>query len=152
MDKEILRHREFMQTKLERLASERRGKQQSEQLWLLWRYHHYQVQNFQHERQIHLLVTITFGLIMLGGWAGLLGWLVVTGGSFDTVTWLIIARNSIFSFFVRLVMMKKSRIVYEKPLTGGFTESAHDILIELLLKESSRRIVKLAYSNTLQLT
>ena len=81
MDKEILRHREFMQTKLERLASERRGgKQQTEQLWLLWRYHHYQVQNFQHERQIHLLVTITFGLIMLGGWAGLLGWLVVRYG------------------------------------------------------------------------
>ena len=97
MDKEILRHREFMQTKLERLASERRGKQQSEQLWLLWRYHHYQVQNFQHERQIHLLVTITFGLIMLGGWAGLLGWLVVTGGSFDTVTWLIIALVTILT-------------------------------------------------------
>ena len=86
MDKEILRHREFMQTKLERLASERRGKQQTEQLWLLWRYHHY-----------HLLVTITFGLIMLGGWAGLLGWLVVTGGSFDTVTWLIIALVTILT-------------------------------------------------------
>ena len=86
-----------MQTKLERLASERRGKQQTEQLWLLWRYHHYQVQIFQHERQTHLLVTITFGLIMLGGWAGLLGWLVVTGGSFDTVTWLIIALVTILT-------------------------------------------------------
>ncbi|WP_269208001.1 hypothetical protein [Treponema socranskii] len=43
-------------------------------------------------------------------------------------------------------MMKKSRIVYEKPLTGGFTGSAHDILIELLLKESSRSNRKISLS------
>jgi len=63
-----------------------------------------------------------------------------------SITFVTPSGNSILSFFVRLVMMKKSRIVYEKPLTGGFTGSAHDILIELLLKESSRLKRKISLS------
>ena len=40
----------------------------------LARYHAQQTWNFQHERQIHLYVTIIFGVIMLAAWAVLFGW------------------------------------------------------------------------------
>lgn len=94
MDKEILQHRDFVEAELKRIDkkySNDRSKERLEELTTLLRYHEMEVRNFQHERHVHLLVTITFGFIAIGSWAALFGWLVMSDGSFDIVTWLMIA-------------------------------------------------------------
>lgn len=91
MDKEIYRHRDYVQSELKRInrIGDRSARLASYQE--LARYHRAQTWNFQHERQIHLFVTIIFGVIMLVAWAALLAWLMATGADYDVVTWLLIA-------------------------------------------------------------
>ncbi|MDO4271721.1 MAG: hypothetical protein Q4C83_01915 [Candidatus Saccharibacteria bacterium] len=90
MDKEILEHRDYMLTELARLDNAKKDKDYVDKLRDLATYHDMQVRNFQHERLIHLLVSIIFGVIMLSSWAGLLAWLFVTNGYYDEVTGLLI--------------------------------------------------------------
>jgi hypothetical protein len=56
--KEIIKHEEFIKSEM--------GKQKNkEELAELLEYHQKQIQNFQHERLVHLLVTLFFGLGVL---------------------------------------------------------------------------------------
>ena len=90
MDKQILRHRDFVKKEIERLKRQLDGEKQLTAWQELANYHQIQVKNLQHERHIHLLVTITFGLIMLAAWGCLFAWLVSVGGAIDIVAILLI--------------------------------------------------------------
>lgn len=107
MDKEILQHQAFVEEELTRLTQTgllgcRYG---VEHLYALRSYNRDEIRNFQHERQIHLIVTVTFAFIMIGSWALLFNWLVADGGRYDTVTWLVIAIAALLTtleaFYIR---------------------------------------------------
>ena len=91
MDKEIYRHRDYVQSELNRIKHIANNDARLASYRELANYHALQTWNFQHERQIHLYVTIIFGVIMLAAWAVLFGWLVAVSGTYNIVTWLLIA-------------------------------------------------------------
>lgn len=65
MDKKILAHKEFVEARLSELEK-RRDKKTTEAARDLLAYHDAMTRNFQHERQIHLYVTLFFaGLLIL---------------------------------------------------------------------------------------
>ena len=97
MDKEIYRHRDYVRAELKRIDKLPAGEIRTLALANLLRYHDNAVRNFQHERQIHLYVTITFGFICIGSWLGLLAWLIASGGCYNIVTWLLIALATILT-------------------------------------------------------
>lgn len=97
MDKEIYRHRDYVQAELKRIKKLPVWDNRMAAYQELARYHAQQTWNFQHERQIHLYVTIIFGVIMLAAWAALFGWLLATGYTFELVTWLLIALVAILT-------------------------------------------------------
>ena len=99
MDKEILKHRDFVRAELKRLTKDKYDNSEGkyDDLRALASYHAQQTWNFQHERQIHLYVTIIFGVIMLAAWAVLFGWLLATGYTFDLVAWLLVALVAILT-------------------------------------------------------
>ena len=97
MDKEIYRHRDYVRAELKRIDKLPAGEIRTLALANLLRYHDNAVRNFQHERQIHLYVTITFGFICIGSWLGLLAWLIASGGCYNVVTWLLIALATILT-------------------------------------------------------
>lgn len=96
MDKEIYKHRDYVRAELRRITKNKSENGYLE-LQALARYHAQQTWNFQHERQIHLYVTIIFGVIMLTTWAVLFGWFLATGYTFDLVTWLLVALATILT-------------------------------------------------------
>jgi hypothetical protein len=49
-------------------------------------YHDIMTRNFQHERQIHLYVTLFFACLMIGSWAVGLSLMLAVGG-LDAVLW-----------------------------------------------------------------
>ena len=55
----------------------------------LAKYHAKQTWNFQHERQIHLYVTIIFGVIMLVSWGLFFSWWLLIGDQVFIVTILL---------------------------------------------------------------
>ena len=97
MDKEIYRHRDYVQSELNRIKHITNNDARLASYRELANYHALQTWNFQHERQIHLYVTIIFGVIMLAAWAVLFGWLVAVSGAYNIVTWLLIALVTILT-------------------------------------------------------
>ena len=97
MDKEIYRHRDYVQSELNRIKHIANNDARLASYRELANYHALQTWNFQHERQIHLYVTIIFGVIMLAAWAVLFGWLVAVSGAYNIVTWLLIALVTILT-------------------------------------------------------
>ena len=97
MDKEIYRHRDYVQSELNRIKHITNNDARLASYRELAYYHALQTWNFQHERQIHLYVTIIFGVIMLAAWAVLFGWLVAVSGTYNIVTWLLIALVAILT-------------------------------------------------------
>lgn len=91
MDKKIKQLRTDAATELKRIdkMSDDVAKRQS--LVELARYHDNMTRNLQHERLIHLMVTILFAALMIGSWLGLLSWFNADDGQYDIVTWLLIA-------------------------------------------------------------
>ena len=90
MDKEILEHQAFAKQELRKIAKKYPDPYNEERATAygnLWRYNQMEIRNFQHERHIHLLVTITFGFIMLGSWVTLFLWLAFGRDTFCAVTW-----------------------------------------------------------------
>lgn len=66
MDKKLLAHDRFMNTELGRL--ERAKKRDPSEVTRLWEYHRVVVRDLQHERLVHLLMTLFFaGLTLLAG-------------------------------------------------------------------------------------
>jgi len=82
MDKDILTHAQFVRDEIARLKK----KPDPAAAGQLLTYHDIMTRNFQHERQIHLYVTLFFGLLMLGSWA-LGGGLAIALSGFDPVLW-----------------------------------------------------------------
>ncbi|MCL2174080.1 hypothetical protein FWH58_02160 [Candidatus Saccharibacteria bacterium] len=100
MDKEISIHDEFVQNEIAKL----REKPDRTAATALLSYHDMMTRNFQHERQIHLFVTLFFGLLMLGSWVISIGLLLVFGG-FDASLWplglLALILSVLEGFYVR---------------------------------------------------
>ncbi len=88
MDKEILEHQKYINSELKRIGKLTSAKQRDD-LALLAGYNDAMIRNFQHERQIHLMVTFFFALIAIGSWIALLMWLLAVGGEWDVVTLLL---------------------------------------------------------------
>jgi hypothetical protein len=65
MYNELLRHKKYMQKELEKALS-------TEESAKLYAYHIERLRDFQHERLIHLLVTLYFGLLFIGAVTALL--------------------------------------------------------------------------------
>lgn len=90
MDKEIYRHRDYVRAEMNRIRRIDGHVAKLEAYRELARYHKQETWNFQHERQIHLYVTITFGILMFAAWGILFTWLLATAATYDLVTWLLI--------------------------------------------------------------
>ena len=84
MDTAINQHYKFVAKEIERLASAKDKKGLRD----LLDYHDMMTRNFQHERQIHLFVTLFFAGLMLLVW-GLLVAALATLSDFSTVLWLV---------------------------------------------------------------
>lgn len=89
MDKEIYEHRDYVMSEIKRIDLIKNNQDKSDAFRFLLTYHDMQVKNFQHERHIHLLVTITFGFIAIGFLAVLFIWLWVDNNQLDIVTILL---------------------------------------------------------------
>lgn len=64
MDKDILTHKKFVEDKIAELRRESDANVARD----LLDYHVEMTRNFQHERQIHLYVTLFFAMLMIGSW------------------------------------------------------------------------------------
>lgn len=89
MDKEIYRHRDYMTSELKRIAKIDNKEHRLMAYRELAKYHAKQTWNFQHERQIHLYVTIIFGVITLVSWALFFSWWLLIGNQVLIVTVLL---------------------------------------------------------------
>lgn len=97
MDKEIYRHRDYVRGELNRIKRIGNHSARLEAYRALARYHKQETWNFQHERQIHLYVTIIFGILMFAGWGILFAWILATNACFDIVTGLLLALVAILT-------------------------------------------------------
>lgn len=113
MDKEIYEHRDFVTSELTRIDKIKDQNAKIISLNALLQYHDMQVKNFQHERLIHLIVTVTFAFIAIGAWAALYGWLMLDEGRYDMVTILLIILTLILTvlegFYVRFYYHLENR-------------------------------------------
>lgn len=91
MDKKIKELKNDTATEVKRIDKMPDGEAKRTALRELARYHDNMTRNLQHERLIHLMVTILFAALMIGSWLGLLSWFNADGGQYDIVTWLLIA-------------------------------------------------------------
>lgn len=63
MEKRILAYRRFMDEKIAQLSDKKSGKDKREEILELKREHLVQIGFFQHERLIHLIVTVLFAVL-----------------------------------------------------------------------------------------
>ena len=100
MDKDILTHKKYVQGEIAKL---KKNPDQKAAATLL-SYHDIMTRNFQHERQIHLYVTLFFALLMIGSWMGFLV-LMTTLGGFDAALWpmalLVLILSVLEGFYIR---------------------------------------------------
>ena len=89
MDKEIYRHRDYVASELKRITKIDNNEHRLVAYRELAKYHAKQTWNFQHERQIHLYVTIIFGVIMLVSWGLFFSWWLLIGNQVLIVTVLL---------------------------------------------------------------
>ncbi|MDR0955780.1 MAG: hypothetical protein LBM73_01480 [Candidatus Nomurabacteria bacterium] len=82
MDKEISRHDALMAEEIAKLG-DRPSPQKVRDLLL---YHDIMTRNFQHERLIHLIVTLFFAGLMLSSWA-LAGFTTITADDLHSLIW-----------------------------------------------------------------
>ena len=71
MDKQINLHKKFVQAELGRIAKIADEVSRRRAAAGLLKFHDIQTKNFQHERLIHLLVTLFFAILMFVSWFGL---------------------------------------------------------------------------------
>jgi len=69
MDKQIALHKKFVQAEIARLAKLPDAAARQAAAQNLAQFHDFQTKNFQHERAIHLAVTLFFAVLMFGAWA-----------------------------------------------------------------------------------
>jgi hypothetical protein len=100
MDKDILAHYQFVNGEIARL---KRTPNRAAAATLLG-YHDMMTRNFQHERQIHLFVTLFFALLMIGSWTLGVVMMLMLGG-FDAVLWplaiLVVVLTVLEAFYIR---------------------------------------------------
>jgi hypothetical protein len=100
MDKDILTHAKHMRGEIARLKKAPDARAAA----TLLSYHDIMTRNFQHERQIHLYVTLFFAGLMLGSWVVGVAMLTLFGG-FDVVLWplglLILILTVLEGFYIR---------------------------------------------------
>jgi hypothetical protein len=80
MDKDILTHAEFVREKIAKLE---KAPDKAAAATLL-SYHDMMTRNFQHERAIHLAVTLFFAVLTLGAWAAFVAWFVLSATFSDS--------------------------------------------------------------------
>lgn len=100
MDAAIDRHYKFVVKEIKRLSSEKDKKGLRD----LLDYHDMMTRNFQHERQIHLFITLFFAGLMLLGWALFVA-VLATLSDFSAIIWLVGALvfllTTLESFYIR---------------------------------------------------
>jgi hypothetical protein len=100
MDKDILTHAAFVRKEIVRLEKKPDPKAAA----ALLSYHDIMTRNFQHERQIHLYVTLFFACLMIGAWAVGLSLMLAVGG-LDMVLWpmglLVLILTVLEGFYIR---------------------------------------------------
>ncbi|MDR1969781.1 MAG: hypothetical protein LBQ11_00325 [Candidatus Nomurabacteria bacterium] len=100
MDKGISVHDKFIQNEIAKLQK----KPNREAAASLLSYHDIMTRNFQHERQIHLYVTLFFALLMIGSWVVGISMIMVLGG-FDVILWplglLMLILTILEGFYIR---------------------------------------------------
>ncbi|MCL2451455.1 hypothetical protein FWD20_01045 [Candidatus Saccharibacteria bacterium] len=100
MDKEILAHARFVQSEIARLKKAPEAAAAA----ALLAYHDMMTRNFQHERQIHLYVTLFFACLMIGSWAVALILMLNLGG-LDPALWpmglLVLILTVLEGFYIR---------------------------------------------------
>ncbi|MCL2280866.1 hypothetical protein FWC31_03195 [Candidatus Saccharibacteria bacterium] len=82
MDKEILAHAEFIKGEIAKLKKSPNRETTS----ALLNYHDIMTRNFQHERQIHLYITLFFACLMMGSWALVVATMLALSGP-EMVLW-----------------------------------------------------------------
>ncbi len=70
MDKQILAHKKFVQDKLAYIARLKDRATQRQEAQKLLKFHDAQIKNFQHERLVHLIITLFFAVLTLASWFG----------------------------------------------------------------------------------
>ena len=82
MDHDILTHAKFVRGEIAKLKKSPNREAAS----ALLNYHDVMTRNFQHERQIHLYVTLFFACLMIGSWIISVMMMMAMGG-FDVMLW-----------------------------------------------------------------
>ena len=110
MDKEILRHKKYVEERIVELR-ERKNKTAARDLQ---EYHVITTRNFQHERAIHLAVTLFFAVLMIGMWV-FTGWLVLFVGTGELsctilpVILLVLILTVLEGFYIRYYYALENR-------------------------------------------
>ena len=95
MDKQILSHKKFVQAEIARVAKIADADSRQIAAQNLAQFHDFQTKNFQHERLIHLIVTLFFAILMFSSWIAFAAWFATvaaqaeTASGADLTTWLI---------------------------------------------------------------
>lgn len=115
MDKKIKELKNDTEAELKRIDKMPDGEVKRAALAELARYHDNMTRNLQHERLIHLMVTILFAALMIGSWLGLLSWFNADDGQYDLVTWLMITAVALLTIieaaYVRYYYLLENGIV-----------------------------------------
>lgn len=100
MDDEIIQHKKFVAAEIQRLKKSRDFAAATR----LLSYHDSMTRNFQHERQIHLIITLFFAALMLLAWFGFAATYVQVG-NFDVALWpllsLVLILTVLETFYIR---------------------------------------------------
>jgi len=70
MDKRINSHKKFVQLEMSRIEKIADDVSRKKAARKLLKFHDIQTKNFQHERLIHLLITLFFAVLMFASWFG----------------------------------------------------------------------------------
>jgi len=123
MDKKLRLHHDYIEKKIAGFGKKRPSEKE---LSTLLHYHENMIQNFQHERLIHLLVTLFFAMVMLAGMVSfmVLQWYMGDNGQ----AWLILAPAGLVCVILLVTTLFYIRHYYR--LENG-CEKLYDLTEEL---------------------
>lgn len=98
MKNDMIAHEAFVKSEIKRIGNDKIA------LKNLQNYHDSAIRNFQHERQIHLFITLFFAMLMLGSWI-MLAYMIVISFADMVILWpmvlLVVILTILEGFYVR---------------------------------------------------
>jgi hypothetical protein len=119
MDKDILSHKKFIQSEILRISEIRDENLRKTSAEVLLKIHDVQTKNFQHERLVHLIITLFFAVLTFASWVTFAIWFVVSADSSgdkiaDLTTFILFLLSVILTilevFYVRHYYNLENRI------------------------------------------